>query len=167
MTDLERQILQWFADAPLGPAIMGTWWVFPTLESLHFIALCFLFGSLLLVDLRMIGFLRGGKAGSTFTYLWVTLGAFTVLALTGAGFFFTNPFNYWLNPAFKLKMGLIALAGINAGIFTMFEHRKVTAMEPDAETDGLTRTTAALSLILWTLILFAGRSLPLFDTGQG
>src|SRR3546814_2080239 len=95
MTDLERQILQWFADAWLGPAIMRVPWLFPTLESLHFIGVCFLFGSLLLVDLRLLGFLRGGSAGLAFAYLWITVGAFALLLATGLCFFFTNPFNYW------------------------------------------------------------------------
>src|SRR3546814_14171183 len=82
MTELERQILQWFADAWLGPAIMRVPWLFPTLESLHFIGVCFLFGSLLLVDLRLLGFLRGGSAGLAFAYLWITVGAFALLLAT-------------------------------------------------------------------------------------
>src|SRR3546814_16897887 len=86
MTDLERQILQWFADAWLGPAIMRVPWLFPTLESLHFIGVCFLFGSLLLVDLRLLGFLRGGSAGLAFAYLWITVGAFALLLATGLCF---------------------------------------------------------------------------------
>lgn len=167
MTQLERSVVQWFADAWLGPAIMRIPWLFPTLETLHFIAVCVLFGSLLLVDLRLLGYLRGFRPGATFPYLGLTIGAFLVLLMTGLGFFFTNPFNYWSNPVFQFKVVLIILGGINAVVFTLVEHRKLVVAGPNYETDPFTRVAAILSLGMWTLVLFAGRSLPLFDSGQG
>jgi hypothetical protein len=167
MTGLERDILQWVASWPLGPAIMTRPWAFPTLETLHFMGVCFLFGSLLLVDLRLLGVLRGGRPGLTFTFLWVTLLSFALLLLTGIAFFSTNPMNYWSNPVFKIKMTLIVFAGLNAAIFTLFEHRQILALGSEGRASAFSRWAAALSLASWTLVLFAGRSLPLFDTGQG
>jgi hypothetical protein len=167
MNETERSILHWFGDFWIGPAIMRIPWMFPTLETLHFIGVCVLFGSLLLVDLRLLGFLRGFRPASSFTFLWLTVGAFLVLLTTGLGFFFTNPYNYWSNPVFRIKVVLIILGGLNALIFTFAEHRKLVAAGPDYETDTFTRWAAGLSLGMWTLVLFAGRSLPLFDTGQG
>lgn len=167
MTDIEREIIQWFASGSIGPYIMSVPWLFPTLETLHFLGVCLLFGSLLLVDLRLLGVLRGGQMGLAFTYLWITVGSFALLAATGAGFFLTNPFNYWSNPVFKIKLALIAFAGLNAIAFTLFEHRQLLKLGPDLQARPFTKIASALSLTAWTLVLFAGRSLPLFDSGQG
>ena len=164
---MERSILQWFADSPIGPKIMSIPWMFPTLESLHFLGVCLLFGSLLVVDLRLLGVVKGVRMASTFTFLLVTIGSFALVALTGLGFFFTNPFNYWHNPVFKIKMVLVLLGGLNAAAFTLLEHRKLAALGPDASGGRLTQVAAGLSLGMWACVLFAGRSLPLFDTGQG
>src|SRR3546814_19197005 len=132
-------------------------WLFPTLESLHFIGVCFLFGSLLLVDLRLLGFLRGGSAGMAFAYLWITVGAFALLLATGLCFFFTNPFNYWSNPVFKIKMVLVMLGGTQAAVFTILEHRQVLALVPDLATGPFTRTSAHPSHALWVILPFPGR----------
>jgi hypothetical protein len=167
MGDIEGQVLQWMADSSLRGAIMGNFWVFPTLETLHFIGVCLLFGSLLLVDVRLMGFLRQVPIGSALSFLPITIGAFLLLLATGIAFVFSNPFNYWANPAFKLKLLFIFLGGLNAILFTLFEHRKMIALGADEDTNGFTKVAAGLSLAFWTLVLVCGRSMPLFDTGQG
>jgi len=166
MNDLVRTLIELFT-MPLGPYLMSIKWFFPMLETLHFIALCFLFGSLLLVDLRLIGFVRGIQPARTFVFLWITLVSFAMLLITGVLFLICNPSAYWPNTAFQIKLLLIFLAGLNAAFFTIAEHRKLSVAGPDYETDTLTKSAAWASLILWTAVLFLGRSLPLFDTGQG
>ena len=167
MTELEHDILTWFANAPVGPWIGSIPWVFPALEGIHFIAVCALFGSLLLVDLRLLGVLRGAAPAQTFGFLWITMVSFGILLLSGLGFFFTSPFNYWGNWAFVTKMALVVLAGVNAAVFTLLEHRKLSVAGASYETNVFTRISALSSLVLWIAVLTLGRSLPLFDSGQG
>jgi hypothetical protein len=131
-------------------------------ESLHFAGLCILLGALLFVDLRLLGFYKSIPVKAVLAVLpWAVVG-FLINACTGWLFFTSNPGLYWDNGAFRLKMILVMVAGINALIFTVIEHRQVALIGPGGDTPVFTKTTAALSLILWFCILLIGRLLPLF-----
>jgi hypothetical protein len=88
---------------------------------------------------------------------------FLINLLTGIEFFVTDPFMYWPSPAFKLKMFLILLAGLNALVFTVMEHRHVLALADDKNTGAYVKITAGLSLSLWLAVLLLGRLLPAFE----
>ena len=49
---------EWLVSTPINGLVLNYAWSWPTLESLHFLALCVLMGSLLIMDLRLIGFNR-------------------------------------------------------------------------------------------------------------
>jgi uncharacterized protein DUF6644 len=157
-------LLDWIKASWLGQVIQSTNWIFSTLESVHFIAVCFLFGSILIVDLKLLGFLKGLSYKRAMSFLPITIGSFMVMLLSGIGFIFYNPHGYYNNIAFRLKMLFLLFAGINALLFTIFEHRKVIALGPNDDTTAVTKVAAALSLAFWFLVLGFGRSLPLFSS---
>jgi hypothetical protein len=158
----EVQLQAWFATLWPGPLVRATHWMFAMGESLHFAGLCILLGALLFVDLRLLGFYKSIPVKSVLAVLpWAVVG-FLINACTGWLFFTSNPGLYWDNGAFRLKMVLIMIAGINALIFTVVEHRQVAVIGPGGDTPVFTKTTAALSLILWFCVLLIGRLLPLF-----
>src|ERR1700722_19547422 len=70
---------------------------------------------------------------------------------------------YWPNPAFKLRLFLILLGGLNALLFTVMEHRHVLVMGDDEDTGTFTKVTAGLSLGLWLCVILLGRLLPTFE----
>ena len=70
---------------------------------------------------------------------------------------------YWPNPAFKLKMFLILVAGLNALLFTVMEHRRVLVLGEEEDAGTLTKVTAGLSLGLWLAVILLGRLLPTFE----
>jgi hypothetical protein len=89
---------------------------------------------------------------------------FLINLATGIEFFFADPFMYWPNPAFKLKLFLIFVAGINALVATIVLHRHATHAGPDDDNFGaLTKATAGLSLSLWLVVILLGRLLPAFE----
>ena len=49
-----NEIIDWLTATPLNSFITNNSWVWPTLESIHFLGLCLLFGSLLIIDLSLI-----------------------------------------------------------------------------------------------------------------
>jgi hypothetical protein len=158
----EQEIVNWFGTLWPGPDVRASTWVFSFGETLHFVGLCLLLGSLLFVDLRLLGFFKSIPVKSVLAVLpWGIVG-FLINAATGWLFFTSNPGLYWGNAAFRIKIILILLAGINALVFTVMEHRQVAALGPGEDTPLFTKATAALSLILWFGILLIGRMLPLF-----
>jgi hypothetical protein len=145
----------------LSQVIAATNW-FPTLETVHIIFATLLLGSLLWVDLRLLGL------GAT-TYpisalhrdmLWWAWGAFAVASVTGLGMFITRASSHIENPAFIAKGILLALAGLN---MAWFQWRLSPRYLITGHADIATRTPAALklaggsSLLLWCGVMLAGR----------
>jgi hypothetical protein len=145
-----------------GHYVTADSWVFGFGQTLHYMGLCLLFGIMTVVDLRLLGLFRQIPVKSVLAYLPLALVGFVFMAASGWEFVTSNPSLYITNPAFRMKMYLIALAGINALIFTVFEHRKVALVGPGEEVGSFAKITAGSSLALWIAILFFGRLLQQF-----
>ncbi len=143
----------------LGQAMRDSVWLFPMAETLHFIGLSLLIGSLLVVDCRLLGFTRSFPVAAVSRFLPLALAGFGINLVTGTLFFFSDPFRYYPNIAFRLKMLCILLAGLNALYFAMTAHSK--AMEAGAREPGLAvKTVSALSLTFWVCVIILGRFIP-------
>ena len=132
-------------------------WLFPTTEIFHFIGLCLLIGSLLIVDVRLLGVSREVPMQAVYRFLPIAVLGFTINFLTGILFFFNDPFRYYPNIAFRIKLVLILLAGINALYFMITAHR-----HPQLASNGDYRlkAVATLSLLLWFSVIVCGRMIP-------
>jgi len=125
-------------------------WAYPALEVLHICGIALMLGSLVLVELRVWGLgaelplLALARLGLT-----VTVCGFTVVAASGLALFAANPGEMLANRAFVIKMGLVMLAGLNAGWF----HARGSLRAPDA----LARAQTVLSLGLWLGAIICGR----------
>src|SRR4029453_3669817 len=131
-------------------------WLFPVLQSIHIIGLTMLVGTICLVDLRLLGIgMRDQAVGDVASGLapWTSGGLLTVL-VTGPLLFGSDLTRYQKNPAFFLKMLLLALAF--PGHFTL--HRSVvrhgSILNPARQ-----KLAAVLSLILWGSVVLAGRAI--------
>src|SRR5215831_7512186 len=118
----------------------------------HFIGLCLLLGAMLVIDLRLLGVGKRMPIGAALSLLPIAIVGFAVNLLTGIMFFCFDPFGYWNNPAFKLKMLLILIAGLNALIFTITSHRKLAATDTEYNAHVSVKCSAAVSLGLWFAI---------------
>jgi len=134
-------------------------WVFPVVQSIHLIGLTMLVGSIGLVDLRLLGIGRRQPIADFASDLapWINGGLLTVL-VTGPVMFGSDFARYMNNPAFLLKMGLLAVA--LAGQFTL--HRRVVR-EVGTSSASRQKMAAVLSLIVWSSIVLAGRAIADFD----
>src|SRR5690606_4066574 len=120
--------LTWAQDSWLGAAMREVAWLWPIMEALHFIGLCVMFGALLVVDLRVLGLARRIPLESALKFIPVAIWGFALNLVTGIAFFAGDPFRYWPNIGFRMKMILIVLAGINAVMFDRIEARKFEGM---------------------------------------
>lgn len=163
MSPAVAAFLQWVHDTWLGQVTRDISWLFTAGLVIHFTGLCLLMGAMLVVDLRLLGFARQMPVKAALGLLpWALIG-FGLNLATGIMFFSFDPFAYWQNPAFKIKLVLIVLAGLNALWFTVTEQSHVTAVGPGESTSLATRTSATLSLGLWLLIILAGRLIVAFQ----
>jgi uncharacterized membrane protein len=133
-------------------------WVWPINEIFHFVGLCILFGVVLLVNLRMLGVLKGVSFAALHRLLpWVIVG-FVINVVSGMLFFVANHAQYVANPAFHWKVALMVLAGVNFFYVTVYDEG--WALGPDDNASVLTKVLAVSSIVLWVGVILFGRWLP-------
>lgn len=148
----------WLESLPLAAHIGESWW-FPFLESIHVLTGTFVVGSILMVDLRLLGVAARRHAVSRIVREVVpwTLGACTISILAGLGLFITRASHYAENPAFLVKMVLLVLAGFNMAVFHVATTRNIARWDTAATTTWSSRVAGASSLLLWIGVMLAGR----------
>ena len=151
-------IWQWLQDHPISQHIGFTWW-FPLLESIHVIGIALVIGSILTVDLRLLGLaaLRYPVSQVTGKLLPWTWAAFVVAAITGFGMFATRAPAYVENTAFQIKFMLLPLACINMAVFHFRTFRNIDGWDTAQELPPAARIAGGASLLLWAGIVIAGR----------
>ncbi|GAA5167451.1 DUF6644 family protein [Viridibacterium curvum] len=123
---------------------------YPVLETAHILGIATLFGSLLIVELSLLGIIRRmDVAALARAVLPWTLAGFALAALTGLCLFFARATELIANSAFSLKLLLIMIAGCNAA----WLHSR----GPLDATHWLTRVQAAASLLIWMAVIACGR----------
>lgn len=125
-------------------------WAYPALETLHVVGIALLFGGLLVFELRLLGLARAlDLRALARLVLPLALLGFGLCALTGLAMFATQPLELLANPAFRLKLLLLMLAGANVGVFH--------ARGGLALADGAARAQGLLSLGFWLAVIICGR----------
>jgi uncharacterized membrane protein len=145
----------------IGDAMVNLKWGWPASETVHFIGLSLLFGVVLLVDLRMLGFLKGIPYSALHRLLpWGMIG-FGVNVVTGILFFIGAPPDFYVNnPVFIWKLALILVAGANALYFTVFE--QAWTLQAGDTPPIAAKVAAATGISLWVGVIFCGQMLPFF-----
>src|SRR5262245_39968106 len=156
-------VLQAIHDTWLGEVTPDTSWLFTLGLVLHFIGLCVLLGAMLVIDLRLLGVARRIPIGGALSLLPLAIGGFVLNLATGIMFFCFDPFGYWSNPAFKLKMLLVLIAGLNALVFTFTSHRRLSATPVEYDASALAKLSAGASLVLWFGVILFGRLIVAFQ----
>jgi uncharacterized membrane protein len=136
----------------------GVGWLFPASEALHFIGLCFLFGVVLVVNLRILGLGKGLSFPAVYQLLPLGMLGFMLNLVTGMAFFIAAPGQYTNNPEFHRKVVFIVLAGINVLYFMMVDETWNVGPEDNAPLRA--KIAAAAAIFLWTGILYYGHMLP-------
>jgi hypothetical protein len=135
-------------------------WAYPAVEAVHIVALGTLFGSILIVDLRLLGLSRDVSASRLARHAlpW-TVGAFLLAMITGLLMFTAHAEDFLTNNVFLLKMGLILVAGVNAGLLHSGAFRSVAQWDTVAMPPGNVRLAAGLSIAIWIAVIACGRLL--------
>ena len=160
-------LMDWLVSTPINGLVLNYAWSWPTLESLHFLALCTLMGSLMIMDLRLIGFNRLIPLQAVHSLMPVAIVSFAINMITGLGFIFGDPHTYFANWAFWAKMLLVVLAGLNFLLYFTKVEPTILKLGPNEPTPMLAKAVGSLSLIFWFGVLSFGRLLPYLGTGGG
>lgn len=153
-----NEFWSWLEMLPLAARIGESWW-FPLLESIHVLTAMFVVGSILFVDLRLIGLAAMRYPVTRFTreLLTWTWAAFALALVSGLGMFITRASAYMTNRAFQAKLVLLALAALNMILFHYVGQRNIAQWETTSRTSISARLAGAASLLCWAGVTLAGR----------
>jgi hypothetical protein len=151
----------------LGQAMRQWLWLYPSVETVHIVGIGLLFGSIAVLDLRLLGLSRTISVRTLARHVlpW-TAASFLLIIPSGLLMFTAHASEFIDSPVFVLKMCLIMAAGLNAALFHTMVFR--TADVWDAEDmrklppPPSARVSAALSLLIWISVIACGRLLAYF-----
>jgi uncharacterized membrane protein len=142
----------------IGLFVSGQTWVWPTCETLHFVGLCMLFTVVLIVDLRMLGMIKGVSFEAVYQLLPVGMVGFGINLITGMLFFIGVPGQYVHNGTFFFKIVFVLLGGLNVLYFTLDDEPWAVKAGEDAPLTA--KIAAASAIFVWVAVLFCGHMLP-------
>ena len=158
-------IIDWMQGTWINQLAVGYAWSWPTLETLHFFGMCLLFGALIIMDLRLIGWDKAAAVIETDKLYPIALVGFGINLITGVIFCFGDPGRYFVNIAFQTKMVLVLLAGLNFLFYKFRVEDMLAAVGPGEDTPSVAKAVGAASLVLWLGVLSYGRLIPYLGTG--
>ena len=152
-------LLKALEDSGLSRAIRDSLYAFPLIEGVHVIAITLVFGTIAIVDLRLLGVASGHRpftrlAPEILKWTWI---AFALAVITGGVMFTTNAGAYFNNTFFRWKMVLMLLAGINMAVFQVLANKTIHLWDEQRRAPPLGRIAAVLSLGLWVGVVVTGR----------
>src|SRR5215470_14248642 len=131
----------------------------PIVEAIHVLTAAVVFGTILIVDLRLLGFPNTRRAFTRIEHelLRYTWGAFIISVVTGVLMFAANATTYYGNTAFRIKMLALLLAGANMAVFELVTRRSVAAWDKDVATAPGARFAGAASIVIWVAVIVVAR----------
>jgi hypothetical protein len=152
-------MLEWLQRTSVAVQIRDGLYMFPVLESIHVVGLALVFGTIAILDLRLLGVASSDRPVSRLIsdLLKWTWAAFALTAVTGGLMFSTNAIVYFHNTPFRIKMVLLVLAAVNMLVFELTARRTMAQWDASATTPRVAKIVATLSLVIWVGVIAAGR----------
>ena len=152
-------LLQGLEASALASAIRQSIWLYPFLEILHILGIVLLVGAAFLFDLRLLGFSRNLPAQDLARHIlpWSRRGLYLIVP-SGLLLFSTNAVALAGDPVFHIKLIMLVVGGINAGLF----HRFVFSSSSEWLQDKSPQTAKAMavcSIVVWVVVIACGRLL--------
>jgi len=151
----------------LGVAMRQWLWLYPSVEIVHLAGIGLLFGSIAVLDLRLLGFSRTLSVRQLARHVlpW-TAASFALIVPSGLMMFTAHASDFIQSGVFVLKMGLVLAAGLNAALFHTITFRTVDVWDSEEmrklPPPPSARLAGALSLALWISVIACGRLLAYF-----
>jgi hypothetical protein len=155
-----HELLAWLEGSTLGHAMRGAGvWTYGLVNLTHILGVSALFGSLLLLDLRLLGLWRRVPVASIATAaVPVSRVGFALAAASGVCLIVTNATEYADNPFLLLKFPAIAAGLVNVMVLeTLPEWRARRARDPASPESRRLAIMGGISLLCWTVAIASGR----------
>ena len=150
-------LFTWADHTAVGLAIRASRWLFPVIEAFHLVALALLGGTVLIVDMRLLGWgLRSRPVSELARDMqpWMVAGLIVMLA-SGFLLFLSEPTKLYDNLPFQIKMVFLFLAIV----YTFTIRRRLLRNNVDLAWPLRSRLAGVVSITLWSVVGFMGRGI--------
>ena len=148
-----QPFLEWCDGLAISQAYRESLYLFAVTQSLHLVAVTTFVGAILIVDLRLLGWVPVSRQDMARSAQRILLWAGLAVAATGIPQFTTNALTYSRSPVFVFKMWLL----VAALVFAATLHRRVAVADEGRLPSWVPRTVGAVSLALWMAVTITGR----------
>jgi uncharacterized membrane protein YgdD (TMEM256/DUF423 family) len=155
-----KEFALWLSTTPPSVFIQEhNSWTIPTIQSIHIVGIALVMGSVLMIDLRILG---SAWADQTLRQTvnrfgpWLT-GALWLLLATGILMVIGEPVRELVTFSFWLKMVLVAIGAVVATIFQRALHRHEQQWEDTLVHRRSIKTLAIVTFLIWVCIIVLGR----------
>ena len=150
---------EWLAGTSGSTALRESLLMYPLVETTHVLTLCVFLGTAVMLDLRLLGLTLVRVPMSEIKRRlgpWMVAG-FVVMVITGMLLFYAIPVRSYQSIFFRIKVVALVLAGLNAFVFHSTIDRRIAEWDRDPVPPRAARRAGARSLVLWAIIVVAGR----------
>jgi hypothetical protein len=151
--------LEWLEGLAWTTAIRESMWGHPIIETAHVASTVAFAGLVIIMDLRLVGLAFTDAPVAQIQrrlFPWQMAGLVPSMA-TGLLLCVVDPLRYYPNVMFRVKLALLAVAGINALAFHWTTLRTADRWDEDPKSTVTARRAGAVSLLLWFSIIVSGR----------
>lgn len=150
-----RDVFVWLdVNLPGSVYLRESLYGFAFLLTTHVLTMLLFLGLIIMMDLRLVGIAHLGTPTPQIQkrlFPWQMFG-FALCNVTGGLLVYAQPMRYYGKGYFWLKMGLMALAGVNALVIHRITYRSEALWDSKAA-----RLAGAFSLVLWAGVVCSGR----------
>jgi hypothetical protein len=164
-----RDLFAYVSEMESSVELRGSSYVHPWITVVHVIGMCVFGGTILMMDLRLLGI---GNMRTSFSHVqrrlfpW-QIGGMVVSAITGLALVFANPMNYVANVIFWTKMLAMVVAALNAIAFHFITEDSLVTWDSGGRPPFGARLAGGVSIVLWANVIVAGRLIPYANTWFG
>lgn len=138
-------------------------WLWPLMQSLHYLGASLLLGTVGLFDLRALGLAKGIAPAAIHRLIPLGVAGYFWNMMLGIVFFSGHPDQYFYNDAFRLKVSLMLVAGINILVFYgTGAFAEVRQLPPGGDASLRVKVITGISLAVWVGVLCCGRMITFF-----
>ena len=167
MTEAPVGALGALESSGLGQAMRQWLWLYPSVEIVHIVGIALLFGSIAVMDLRLLGVSRSIPVRTLARHVlpW-SAGSFLLIIPSGLLMFTAHATEFIDSEVFVVKMLLILAGGVNAALFHTITFRTADVWDSEEmrklPPPPSARAAGALSLVIWISVIACGRLLAYF-----